>query len=66
MINFIKNDYRRVKGYLEYSIGKKIPNGIVLSYYIIVGAIVLPFIPFIKVWCNYEIKKMEREMKELK
>lgn len=50
MIKFIKNDYKQVIEALGYLVGRKIPFGIGLLYYIIVGAIALPFVPLVYIW----------------
>ena len=64
MIKFIKNDYRNVTEALEYLVGRKIPFGICLLYYIIVGAIALPFAPFAWLYCKIQILRLNREFKK--
>lgn len=61
MIKFIKNDYKRVIEALGYLVGRKIPFGIGLLYYIIVGAIALPFMPFAWLYCKIRIMRFDRE-----
>lgn len=51
IITFIKNDFVNVREHLSYKFGRKIPLGIYLPYYIIVGLIVLPILPFIVLCC---------------
>ena len=64
MIKYIKNDYKRSTMALEYLVGRKIPFGIKLLYYVIVGAIALPFMPFVWLYCKYQLKKFDREFKK--
>lgn len=65
MIKFIKNDYKMVTMALEYLVGRNIPFGIKLLYYVIVGAIALPFVPFMWIWYKITILRFDREFKKL-
>ena len=66
MINFIKRDFNGVSMALEYLVGRKIPFGIKLVYYIIVGAVALPFVPFAWLRCKIQLKRFENELKKYK
>lgn len=60
MIKHIKNDYKNVTEALGYVVGRKIPLGIGILYYIIVGAIMLPFMPFIWIYYKLYLLKVKR------
>lgn len=64
MIKFIKNDYKSSTMALEYLVGRKIPFGIKLLYYIIVGAIALPLYPFAWLYCKIQLIRLNREFKK--
>jgi len=61
MMNKIINDFKSVREQLGYYFGREIPLWIAILYYVIVGALVLPFLPFLRVWLNRKIKKMFEE-----
>ena len=64
MIKFIKRDFRSVKEALGFMIGKDVPVGIAILYYIIVGLIALPLMPFIWIYYLIEMRKIRKIMKE--
>lgn len=59
MINYIKNDFRSVRDSLGYFLGKVIPLWIAIPYYVIVGIIALPFVPFVWVWYKIQMKRLK-------
>lgn len=61
MINYIKNDFRRVREAWGYLVGKEIPVGMFIPYYIVVGILTLPIT--LLMWIYYKIK-IKRLMKE--
>ena len=54
IITFIKNDFVNVRAHMSYAYGRNIPLGLFIPYYIIIGLIALPMLPFI--WLYYRIK----------
>ena len=56
MIKFIKRDFVRVRSTLELVIKRKIPFGIFLIYYVVVGAMGIIALPFIMLYIRIKLK----------
>jgi hypothetical protein len=64
MINFIKNDFVRVRWTLNYLLHREIPFGVFLAYYVIVGTLLLPISLIAWVGCKIYYMNMIRDMKK--
>lgn len=65
IITFIKNDFVNVREYWSCKFGRQIPLGIYLPYYIIVGLIALPTLPFIVLYYWIKAEILFRKFKDL-
>ena len=65
IINYLKNDFIKVRFYLGLQFNREIPFGIALLYYVVVGIIVLPLVPFAwigtRIWIFYIKRQMKKE-----
>ena len=64
MINFIKNDFKRTRNGLNELTGKEVPLGIFVIYYVVVGLLVLPLYPFVRLYIYLKFKKLIKELEE--
>lgn len=58
MINFIRNDFRNVKGALKMATNDKLPTWIIVIYYCLVAPICFLLLPFVKILVNMKLKKI--------
>ncbi len=63
-IKFIKNDFNNVKGAIYLLLGRRIPLGIIMLYYILVAPLCLLLYPFVKVWSMIILRKCLKEIEE--
>lgn len=61
MIKYIKNDFKSVREGLNSITGREVPIGIAIPYYIIVGLIALPLMPFALLYRKSVIKKYTKD-----
>ena len=61
-INFIRNDYASVKCAVKVLSNNRIPNAVIVLYYCIFGAILIPLYFPAKWICDYYIKGLLKDI----
>lgn len=65
LINFIKADFASVYFAWNQVFGKVIPKWMIILYYVIVGIICLPALPFVLMWRQYQMWQLDKWFKEV-
>ena len=63
-IRFLRNDYRRVSSTIHDMFKFKIPEWVVLIWYIIMAPIGLVLYPFVKIWSKIYFSRMIRKIEK--
>jgi len=64
MIKYFKNDFKSVKGAIDYITNNRIPVGIIILWYMIMAPIGFILLPFEKIWSMIVLRKIDKIYRE--